>query len=117
MYHYLTGAASWYMLTVITEMFGVHGELGNLVFTPRLLAEQFDKNGEAALTLQFGGKRWHILYQNESGTEYGEYQITKMLLDEKEIPVGENAASVCIPKEQLDALRTEMLHEVMIYLG
>ena len=26
MYHYLTGAASWYMMTMITEVFGVHGE-------------------------------------------------------------------------------------------
>ncbi|MFR8331610.1 MAG: hypothetical protein ACLU9S_03880 [Oscillospiraceae bacterium] len=28
MYHYLTGAASWFMLTMITEVFGVRGEAG-----------------------------------------------------------------------------------------
>lgn len=29
LYHYLTGAASWYMLTVITCMFGIRGEEGH----------------------------------------------------------------------------------------
>ena len=42
--HYLTGAASWYMMTMITEVFGVHGEAGDLVIKPKLLKKQFDKN-------------------------------------------------------------------------
>ena len=29
MYHYLTGAASWYMMTMITQAFGVRGEAGD----------------------------------------------------------------------------------------
>ena len=32
MYHYLTGAASWFMLTMITQVFGVRGEAGDLIF-------------------------------------------------------------------------------------
>ncbi len=117
MYHYLTGAASWFMLTVITEMYGVHGELGNLVFAPKLLAEQFDKNGKASLSLQFGGKKWHIVYQKENGKEYGKYQITKLLLDEKELPIEGNAMTARISKEQLDTLDEQMTHEVIVYLG
>ena len=31
MYPYLTGAASWYMLTMVTEVFGVSGEYGDLL--------------------------------------------------------------------------------------
>ena len=42
MYHYLTGAASWYMLTVITEMFGAKGCAGNLMLEPKLERQQFD---------------------------------------------------------------------------
>ena len=31
MYHYLTGAASWYLMTMITEVFGIRGEAGDLI--------------------------------------------------------------------------------------
>lgn len=51
MYHYLTGAASWYMMTMITEVFGIRGQNGNLILYPKLLAEQFDE--KIWLPLQF----------------------------------------------------------------
>jgi cellobiose phosphorylase len=38
MYPYLTGSASWYLLTMLTEVYGVRGELGDLLFAPKLLA-------------------------------------------------------------------------------
>ena len=47
MYHYLTGAASWFMLTMITEVFGVRGEAGDLVLDTKLTAEQLDEIGTA----------------------------------------------------------------------
>lgn len=51
MYHYLTGAASWYMLTLITEVFGVRGEAGNLLLAPKLLGEQFDNAGCVSVSI------------------------------------------------------------------
>ena len=42
LYPYLTGSASWYLLTLITEVFGVKGTLGDLTLAPKLLAAQFD---------------------------------------------------------------------------
>ena len=41
LYAYLTGAASWYMLTMITEVFGVRGDLGDLVIAPALMPKQY----------------------------------------------------------------------------
>ena len=38
MYPHLTGAASWYMLTMVTEVFGVSGQYSDLKIQPRLLA-------------------------------------------------------------------------------
>lgn len=37
MYTYLTGAGSWMVLTVLTQMFGVRGKAGDLLFSPQLL--------------------------------------------------------------------------------
>lgn len=60
LYHYLTGAASWYMLTVITQVFGVKGSVGDFVIEPKLCKEQFDKNGNARLAMPFMGKLFRI---------------------------------------------------------
>ena len=75
MYHYLTGAASWYMLTVITEMFGIRGRAGDLLIAPKLLKEQFDEAGDAEISLVFAGKRFTVLFQNRELKEYEEYRI------------------------------------------
>ena len=113
MYHYLTGAASWLMLTVITEMFGVRGECGDLVLAPRLLREQF-KDGEAGLTLNFGGRRWHVVYVNEQDKEYGAYRIGSVSLDGKVLEAG--ADCVRIPLEHIGALPGDRTHEVRVAL-
>ena len=85
MYHYLTGAASWYMLTVITEMFGVHGEGGNLVITPKLVREQFDERGEAAIDFSFAGKQFHAVIVNPAGKDFGAYRAPRTVLSREKI--------------------------------
>ena len=69
MYHYLTGAASWFMLTMITQVFGVRGEAGDLIFAPRLMGEQFDNQGKASVSLVFAGKQLEVIYENGPNTK------------------------------------------------
>ena len=57
MYPYLTGAASWLILTVLTQMFGITGEKGNLKISPKLLAEQFGEEGIAEVNCRFAGRK------------------------------------------------------------
>ena len=83
MYSYLTGAASWYMLTVVTEAFGARGELGNFVVEPKLVKEQFDENGVAAIELIYAGKNIKVTYINSNKKDYGEYRITSAKVNEK----------------------------------
>jgi len=75
MYPYLTGAASWYLMTMILEVYGVRGKNGDLWFNPRLLAEQFDEKQEAAIELFFAGKPLRVVYRNPKGLEYGSYRV------------------------------------------
>lgn len=117
MYHYLTGAASWYMLTVITEMFGVHGELGDLVMEPKLLAEQFDEAGDASLALLFGEKRWKVTYHNSKKLEYGCYQVTEAKLDGTGISTDKDGKKVCIAKCELERFPFAEEHEIDITLS
>ncbi|MCX7661328.1 MAG: cellobiose phosphorylase [Candidatus Omnitrophica bacterium] len=43
-YLYLTGSASWFILTFITEVLGVKGKFGDLFIEPKLLGSQFKKD-------------------------------------------------------------------------
>lgn len=109
MYHYLTGAASWLMLTVVQQMFGVRGELGNLLLDPKLLASQFDTNGRAEISITFAGRNFHIVYENTSRKDYGEYHIAQVLL---------NGASqdALIKRELILSLPEEKTNEIKVIL-
>lgn len=91
MYHYLTGAASWFMLTVIREIFGVRGEKGELAFEPKLVEEQFNEQNEAGISLIFAGKNVNVTYQNPERKEAGDYKVKAVSLNGREIFKGEAA--------------------------
>jgi cellobiose phosphorylase len=61
-YHYLTGAASWLMLTVLTEMYGVKGDFGGMRFEPQILPGQFDSDNTVGVTFEFNGKPVDLTY-------------------------------------------------------
>lgn len=113
MYHYLTGAASWYMMTMITEVFGVHGESGDLVVNPRLMAEQFDKKNTAAISLRFADKEFVVVIKNENGKEYGEYTVSRADCDGAALSV--IGGKTVMPKCAVDALN-EGTHTITIEL-
>ncbi len=113
MYHYLTGAASWMMLTVITEMFGVKGSCGALVLEPRLQKEQF-RDGQAGIYLNFGGRRWHIVYRNDAGKECGDYRAETASLNGKRLALKDGAVSVSL--EEIRGLEENRIHELLVEL-
>ena len=117
MYHYLTGAASWYMLTVITEMFGVKGRIGDMVLEPKLLKEQFDENNQASLTLPFAGKNFTVTYCNPEEKEYGNYRIAGMRIDGAEEMLFGSEKEVILKKSRIEKLSTEETHRIEIVLG
>lgn len=104
MYHYLTGAASWLMLTVITEMFGVKGRLGDLVLEPKLMPEQFDEDGKASIKLTFGRRKWNVIYINRDYKKAGEYRMGTVYLDGKKLEIPEShVVAECALIQKMDA--------------
>lgn len=114
LYHYLTGSASWLLLTVLTEMFGVKGEYGDLLLEPKLLKDQFEEGGLAALEFIFAERRLKITYINSERKDFGEYYIGKVLID------GEEYNGTCrkgiIPRETIKAMNMEDSHEIKVML-
>ena len=114
LYHYLTGAASWYMLTVITQMFGVHGEAGGLAIRPQLLLKQFDAENKAAISLKFMGITWELTIENPNRLEVGSYVVGKAYLDGASRVV--DAAQVRYTPEEVRSLDDRKVHHVRLIL-
>ncbi len=114
MYHYLTGAASWYMLAFITEVFNVRGEFGNLTISPRLVKEQFDNEGIAVLKLAFAGKKFKIVVENKQELDYGTYRLAGAVCNGRELLVENNKA--VIGAEEIMKLNLEE-NKIIITLG
>lgn len=86
MYHFLTGSASWYVLTLLTMAYGVRGELGDLVLSPKLVKEEFS-SGEARAICQFAGRKMTVTYRNPEKLDFGKYRINKVLLNGQEVAI------------------------------
>jgi len=101
LYHYLTGSASWLLLTMVTQVYGVRGDLGDLVLDPKLMAEDFDQNSEAKITTVFADRDLEISYHNPEALNYKDYEIKEILIDNQEIDFVKRDKSVMIKRNIL----------------
>ncbi len=99
MYPYLTGSASWYLLTLVTEVFGVKGRLGDLELSPKLMRSQFDPQGKASVTTVFAGRRLKITYHNSEQLDYGDYQIGAIEIDGQLQAYEQMGAGAILPRQ------------------
>jgi cellobiose phosphorylase len=115
MYDYLTGSASWLILTFLSEVFGIKGNLGNLTLSPKLLSCQFDESGDAVCETLFRGHSFRVVYHNPSKLDYGEYAISGMALDgnQRDFVQGNLAE---LSTADIDALNCGVLHVLEISL-
>ena len=114
LYNYLTGAGSWYLMTVVTENFGVRGNAGDLYIEPKLLPSQFDENGEASIMLPFRGKTFEVIFKNPGRKSYGEYEISRVIVDGENCTGYQKNAAV-VPAGQIDGWTTGE-HKIEVYL-
>ncbi|MCD7957856.1 MAG: hypothetical protein LUG93_19320 [Lachnospiraceae bacterium] len=117
MYHYLTGAASWMLMTVVTQMFGVRGEYGDLLLEPKLQKSQFDAGGRAWLHTDFAHRSWHIVYCNPEGLAYGAYAIKKVWINGRAQTIPEAEPSFRMSAEEIGRLSMGTPVSVEVELG
>ncbi|MBT2292888.1 cellobiose phosphorylase [Paenibacillus albidus] len=116
MYPYLTGSASWLLLTMVTEVFGVKGILGDLLLAPKLVKEQFDADGTASIRTLFAERTLEVCYRSSGSRIYGEYRIGKVTLNGAELALQHSPEGVIIPRSRLEALAAGELHRVEVEL-
>jgi len=100
LYHYLTGSASWYLLTVVTQVLGIRGEWGDLVLAPKLMPEEFGTLGRVTARTWFAGKRLTVIFINPAKKAFGQYRIQSVLLQGRAFPVTDSR-HVKIPRKNL----------------
>lgn len=102
LYHYLTGSASWYLLTLITQVFGIRGHWGDLLLAPKLMPDQFGSSGQVHAEAGFAGKRLKVTYVNRSKKPYGQYQIDSVLVQGRSLErASTHKNEVTIPRDLL----------------
>ena len=81
MYHYLTGSASWVILTVVEQLFGVRGNFGDFLIQPKLPLSYF-RDGLAKINLIFHDYPVELVIENPDRLPYGSYQIKEVIVNE-----------------------------------
>ncbi len=116
MYPYLTGSASWYLLTMVTEVFGVQGRLGDLDLSPKLVNGQFDQQGRVSIRTMFAGRKIEITIQNPDRIDYGEYQIGTIKLAGEPIPFKPANYGAIVARQAIEQLSTDEIHSIEVIL-
>lgn len=106
MYPWLTGSASWYVMTLIQWAYGVRGVWGDLLFDPQLLPEQFDEQGNAEIETRFSQWRLRVRYHNPQRLPPERYRVQSVMLNGKPLSHEQGRISRAV----LHMLPTEQVH-------
>ncbi len=100
LYHYLTGSASWLVLTMLTQVYGVRGFYGDLLLSPKLAKSDFGPLNEVSVWTFYAGYPLQVIYKNSKKIPYEHYCISKVTVNGKEPRNTElNKKEVLIRKE------------------
>ena len=98
MYSYLTGSASWFVFTLLTQAFGVRGEYGDLLIEPKLVRSQFKGSSSLKIRASFCGKKMEVEFHNPKKKDYGEYLIQEVRLNGKPVAKEVNKPSFLLSR-------------------
>lgn len=116
MYSYLTGSASWFVLTLLTQVFGVRGENGDLLIEPKLCRGQFKNTLAISISRSFAGRAFRIKFSNPERIMSDNYKIARVKLNSKEYPLTENCR-VVIPRSRILGLSADKTNKIDIILA
>jgi cellobiose phosphorylase len=116
MYSYLTGSASWFVLTLVRLAFGIRGKDGDLLIEPKLSAEQFKDSSTININRTFSGRNLKINFFNPRKLPYGKYKIAQGSLNSQNLSI-EDPHRVVIPRKTILKLSKNKLNTINIVLG
>lgn len=116
MYSYLTGSASWFVLTLLTAVFGVRGKDGDLFIEPKLQLEQFRHAKALSIKRFFAERTIKVNFSNPKNLPYGRYKITGARLNGYNLNI-KKQDSLLISRKLILRLPVNQLNRLDIRLG
>ncbi len=116
LYPYLTGSASWYLLTLITRAFGVRGHLGDLLIDPALTPEWFNEAGLASVRVPFSGRLLEITLKNPSLGQPEAVRPVRVMHRGEVVKTVQHEDGLLIPREVIQVLPEDDWQPLTVFL-
>lgn len=116
MYSYLTGSASWLVLTLLTQVFGLRGQDRDLVIEPKLCAEQFKGTSTITINRVFAGRHLQVNFSCPKKLKVDRYKIIKASLNACDLALKE-PGRIVIKRKTILHLSAERVNRLNIVLG
>ena len=102
MYSYVTGAGSWTIFLMLTQVYGIRGKLGDLLIEPKLVKEQYDTREVLTVDMLFMEKEVSIYFYNRKRLDYGKYQLGELSINGEVWKKQINSTSVVLHQSELE---------------
>jgi cellobiose phosphorylase len=116
MYSYLTGSASWLVLTLLTQVFGIKGRDGDLLIEPKLSAQQFRDAPLITLNRVFAGRNLRVNFFNSRKSAPAGFRIIKASLNSRNLAL-QDCASLLISRKTVLNLAADKINTLNVILG
>ncbi|MFH1354870.1 MAG: cellobiose phosphorylase [Candidatus Omnitrophota bacterium] len=116
MYSYLTGSASWFVLTMLTRVFGIRGQEGNLLVEPKISPEQFRGTSVISIERVFAGRHILVNFLKSKRPKNKDYRIIKASINFEDLPLMQ-AKQILISRNRITKLARDKIHTLEVILG
>lgn len=118
MYGYLTGSASWLMFLLLTQMYGVRGEEGDLILDPQLTLEDFGRGTAVTVHAAFAGRPLRITLANPRRLDAGRYRVSQVRAGSLPLPFAVRPeGGVRIPRGAIERLSRDTPTDLRLTLA
>ena len=117
LYHYLTGSASWLVLTMLEQVFGVGSRYGDLRLAPKFTPQQIKDLGQMSVQASFADKKIKVVYRNPRQLAHGQYAIKDIHLNGAKLNfTAPSPAEAVIKRADFQALASKEINLLEITL-
>jgi cellobiose phosphorylase len=115
-YAYLTGSSSWFMLTLITQIFGIKGKYGALCIEPKLSIDYFNEEGISEISTIFSGRNINVVFVNKNHLDYGSYTIKDITVNRSKINISSSSTENNVVLDNFKELLDKPKNSIIITL-
>lgn len=116
LYCYLTGSASWFILTLLTQVFGIRAEFGDLIIEPKLVSQQFKNQTTLSVKTAFAERPIEVSFINPQKKDFGNYAIKKISINGKLVTQNANKAFLSLKRRDFLSLTNSQSNIIKVIL-